>query len=94
MKVFVVRAENCEAYEDYLDWIEGVFSSKELAENYIDEEQSRYERDNKRIDELDELYCRDQLTEEGIKELRSLKDYWLKAWRCCPRYWSKEYEMN
>ena len=94
MKVFVVQAENREQYEDYSDWIEGVFYSKELAENYINEEQARYERDDKRINELDELYCQDQLTEEEIKELISLKYYWRKAWRCCPRYWIEEYKMN
>lgn len=94
MKVFVVQAENCEACENYSDWIEGIFSSKELAENYINKEEARYERDIKRINELGELYCQDQLTEEGIKELRSLQKYWLKAWRCCPRYWIEKYEMN
>lgn len=35
MKVYVVQADNCEAYEDFWHWTEGVFSSKELAEQYI-----------------------------------------------------------
>lgn len=35
MKVYVVQADNCEEYEDFWHWTEGVFSSKELAEQYI-----------------------------------------------------------
>lgn len=27
MKVYVVQADNCEAYEDFWHWTEGVFSS-------------------------------------------------------------------
>ena len=45
MKVYVVQADNCEAYEDFWHWTEGVFSSKELAEQYIKgEEARRYSR--------------------------------------------------
>ena len=36
MKVYVVQADNCKDWEDYRRWIEGVFSSKELAEQYIE----------------------------------------------------------
>ena len=32
MKVYVVQADNCERFEDFWHWTEGVFSSKELAE--------------------------------------------------------------
>ena len=93
MKVYVVQADNCEAYEDYLYWIEGIFSSKELAEQYIEKEKVRYDSDIARIDELNELYCEDQLSDEELCELSSLNDYWCKS-RCCPHYWIKEYEMT
>ena len=43
MKVYVVQADNCEAWDDFAHWTEGVFSSKELAEQYIEKEKIRYE---------------------------------------------------
>ncbi len=94
MKVYVVQADNCEAYEDFLRWTEGVFSSKELAEQYIEKETARYDSDIARIDELNELYDSDQITDEEFSELNSLKAYWYRAWRCCPHYWIEEHEMT
>ena len=94
MKVYVVQADNCEAYEDFWHWTEGVFSSKELAEQYIKGEEARYDSDQARIDELDDVYCEDSLSDEEFFELNSLKAYWSKAWRCCPHYWIEEYEMT
>ena len=93
MKVYVVQADNCEAYEEYWYWMEGIFSSKELAEQYIQKEKVRYDSDIARIDELNELYCEDQLSDEEFCELSSLNDYWCKS-RCCPHYWIEEYEMT
>ena len=94
MKVYVVQADNCERFEDFSHWTEGVFSSKELADQYIEKEKARYDSDVARIDELNELYYEDQLSDEEFSELFSLKAYWSKAWRCCPHYWIKEYEMT
>lgn len=94
MKVYVVQADNCEAYEDFWHWTEGVFSSKELAEQYIKGEEARYDIDQARIDELNELYCEDQLSDEEFSELCSLEGYWSKASQCCPHYWIEEYEMT
>ena len=94
MKVYVVQADNCEAYEDFWRWTEGVFSSKELAEQYINGEEARYDSDQARIDELYELYSEDQLSDEEFSELRSLGAYWGKASQCCPHYWIEEYEMT
>lgn len=82
MKVYVVQANNCEAYEDFWHWTEGVFSSKELAEQYIEKKKIRYHSDTARIDELNELYDSDRITD------------WSKASQCCPHYWIEEYEMN
>lgn len=93
MKVYVVQADNCEAYEDYWYWMEGVFSSKELAEQYIEKEKARYDSDIARIDELNERYCEDQLSDEELCELSSLNNYWCKS-RWCPHYWIEEYEMT
>ena len=95
MKVYVVQADNCERFEDFWHWTEGVFSSKELAEQYIEKEKIRYHSDTARIDELNELYfCEDQLSDEEFFELCSLEGYWSKASQCCPNYWIEEYEMN
>ena len=95
MKVYVVQADNFEAYiEDRWHWTEGVFSSKELAEQYIEKEEARYDSDIARIDELNELYCNDRITDEEYSELSSLQTHWRNAWRCCPHYWIDEYEMT
>ena len=94
MKVYVVQADNCEVYEDFWDWIEGVFSSKELAEQHIKGEEARYDSDIARIDELDELYDSDRITDEEYSELCRLMAYWSKASQCCPHYWIEEYEMT
>ena len=94
MKVYVVQADNREAYEDFWHWTEGVFSSKELAEQYIEGEEARYDSDVARIDELEDLYDEDRITDEEYFTLCSLQAYWSKAWRCCPHYWIDEYEMT
>ena len=94
MKVYVVQADNCETYEDFWHWTEGVFSSKELADQYIEKEKARYDSDVARIDELNELYCEDQLSDVEFFELCSLEGYWSKASQCCPHYWIEEYEMT
>lgn len=94
MKVYVVQADNREAYEDFWHWIEGVFSSKELAEQYIEGEEARYDSDVARIDELNERYCEDQLSDIEFFELCSLEGYWSRASQCCPHYWIEEYEMT
>lgn len=94
MKVYVVQADNCEAYEDFWRWTEGVFSSKELADQYIEKEKARYDSDIARIDELNDIYCEDSLSDEEFSELCSLEAYWSKASQCCPHYWIEEYEMT
>lgn len=94
MKVYVVQADNCETFEDFWHWTEGVFSSKELAEQHIKGEEARYDSDQARIDELNELYCEDQLSDIEFFELCSLEGYWSKASQCCPHYWIEEYEMT
>ena len=104
-KVYVVRAENCEEY-DRMHWIEGVFASKESAEKYIINEVNRYAADMARIEELEELSDRRRddgtydsfekygWTAEEYKEHEDLEMYWGKAWRCCPYYWIKEFELK
>ena len=94
MKVYVVQADNCEAYEDFWRWTEGVFSSKELADQYIEKEKVRYNNDIARIDELEDLYCEDSLSDEEFSELCSLKTYWSKASEYGLHYWIEEYEMT
>ena len=94
MKVYVVQADNREAYEDFAHWTEGVFSSKELAEQYIEKEKIRYDSDIARIDELNELYDSDRITDEESFELFSLDAYWSKASEYGLHYWIEEHEMT
>ena len=94
MKVYVVQADNCEAWDDFAHWTEGVFSSKELAEQYIKGEEGRYDSDQARIDELNDLDDEDRITDEEYFELCSLEGYWSRASQCCPHYWIEEYEMT
>lgn len=94
MKVYVVQADNCGFGEDFSHWTEGVFSSDNLAELYIEKEEARYETDSKRIDELEVHMCEDDITDEEYVELCDLRDYWFKAWPVCPHYWIEEYEME
>ena len=94
MKVYVLQADNCEACEEFWHWTEGVFSSKELADQYIEKEKARYDSDIARINELNDIYCEDSLSDEEFSELCSLEDYWRKASQCCPHYWIEEYEMT
>lgn len=105
-KVYVVKANNCEEYEDYCHWTEGVFASEESAKKYISDEERRYDKDMRRIDEFGKLADRRYddgtydsfekygLTAEEYEEYNVLRDYWSKAWRCCPHYWIKEYTVN
>ena len=94
MKVYVVQADNCESYEEYWHWTEGVFSSKELADQYIEKEKTRYDSDIARIDELNELYFEDHISDVEFFELCSLEAYWSRSSQCCPHYWIEEYEMT
>ena len=105
-KVYVVQAEAREGYEDYRDWIEGIFTSEESAKKYISDEKRRYDEDMRRINELEELSDRRSddgthdsfenygLTAEEFEEHETLQDYWSKALRCCPHYWIEEFEVK
>ena len=105
-KVYVVQADNREEYGGYSRWTEGVFASEESAEKYISDEERRYDEDARRIDELEELNDRRRddgtynsfekygWTAEEFEEHDALRDYWLKASRCCPFYWIEELEVK
>ena len=105
-KVYVVRAHNRQEYEDYNHWNEGVFASEESAEKYISDEKSRYEKDMRRFNELEELRHRRLddgtydsfegygLTAEEIEEYDSIACCWSKAWGNCPHYWIEEFDVK
>ena len=105
-KVYVVQADNREEYENYRHWTEGMFASEESAEKYISDEEIRYDEDMWRISELDELrdrrrvdgtydsFEKDGWTAEEFEEYNAIQDHWSKAWRCCPFYWIKEFEVK
>ena len=106
-KVYVVQADNNETYEDYRDWMEGVFASKESAEKYIENEKRRYDEDMRWICELEELNGRRRddgtydsfekygWTAEEFEEYEVLQSHWCyNTWECCPHYWIKEFEVK
>lgn len=105
-KVYVVQADNCEEYENYRHWTEGVFASEESAKKYIFDEERRYDENMRRISELEELSDRryddgtyDSFekygwTSEEFEEHEALQDHWRNACRCCPSYWIEKYEVN
>lgn len=105
-KVYVVQADNCETYKDYMHWTEGVFASEESAKKYISDEERRYDEDMRRIDELDELRDRRSdddtydsfekygWTAEELEEYKGIQRHWRKAWQCCPNYWIREFEVK
>ena len=105
-KVYVVQADNREKYGDYRNWVEGVFASEESAEKYISDEEKRYDEVMRRIRELKELSDRRRddgtynsfekygWTAEEFEEYDSLRDYWARAWKCCPFYWIEELEVK
>lgn len=59
MKVYIIKGNNGEMYEDYYEWIESV---------YIDKEKACKERDR-----LNRKSKRDYKKEKGLYELRSYK---------------------
>ena len=105
-KVYVVQADNNAAYRYYCHWTEGVFTSEESAEKFISDEERHYDEDMRRIRELKELNDRRRddgtydsfekygLTAEEYEEYKALRDYWSKAWRCCPHYWIEKFEIK
>lgn len=95
MRVYLVVGNNRESYEDYRVWNEAVFTSEELAKNYISERMKRYARDYARMDELYELkYIHGGLTVNEEEELQKLKERWRHAWDGCPDYVVEEYELR
>ena len=105
-KVYVVQADNNATYSHYCCWTEGVFASEESAEKCISDQERRYDEDMRRIDKLEKLNHRRRVdgtydsfekygwTVEEFEEYDSLRDYWSRAWKCCPFYWIEEFEIK
>ena len=105
-KIYVVQAEAREGYEDYRDWIEGIFTSEESAKKHVLDKERHYDEDMRRINELEELRDKRRddgtydsfeeygLTAEEHEEYDSLQSSWPRAWRYCPFYWIEEFEVK
>lgn len=94
MKVYIVIGDNNERYEDSRHWNDAVFTSREAAERYIQNQPEIYYGEQNRIDELEELkWDVRELDEDEEAELRFLKERWSNAWRCCPSYRIEEMEV-
>lgn len=80
MKIYMVIADNGQAYEDHDWWNVDAFISEEAAREYIQKLPSIIEKNENRMDELDELDDSRELTVLEKKERATL----YKQWGC---YW-------
>lgn len=79
MKVYVVIGNNGESYEDYRDWVSGVFADKELAELHIDRQPDLFAEDYAKIQRLWSV-MEDRML-EPIE--RMILDDLTARWPCC-----------
>lgn len=92
MKVYIVRGDNGESYEDHYWWNESVFAKFEDAEQYIRDIPARYAEDKLRIDELERREP-SKLTEDEKAELQQLWGFWYD-YNGVEHYSIDEYEVR
>ena len=80
MKIYMVIADNGESYEDHARWNVDAFSSPEAATEYINKLPSIIAEKEKRIDELCELKCTRELTNDEEEERFNLLHKWGHFW--------------
>ena len=76
MTIYMVIANNREAYEDYAEWNEAVFSSRKSAENYIKNQIEERSRDIHRMHEIEDIEHDRKLTDDEIAEYQELNYKW------------------
>lgn len=75
--IYLVNGQNDMTYEDFRWWNIQAFASKEDAERFIIEKQEEYLKDEKRLEELDdEWYRNDGLTDEKKAEWLAIRKKW------------------
>ncbi|WP_298061761.1 hypothetical protein [uncultured Rikenella sp.] len=53
MKIYIIKGNNNEVYEDYYEWIQSVYLNKENAEKEIEVLKKKYEENNYYIEEYE-----------------------------------------
>ena len=76
MTIYMVIANNCEAYEDYAEWNEAAFSLRKSAEDYIKNQIEEYSRDMHRMHEIEDIECDRKLTDDENAEYQELIYKW------------------
>ena len=76
MTIYMVIANNREAYEDYAEWNEAVFSSRKSAEDYIKNQIEEHSRDTHRMYEIEDIESDRKLTDDENAEYQELNYKW------------------
>ena len=76
MTIYMVIANNREAYEDYAEWNEAAFSSRKSAEDYIKNKIEERSRDTHRMYEIEDIECDRKLTDDENAEYQELNYKW------------------
>ena len=94
MKVYVVVGDNGQWYDRIREWNCDIFTSKESAERYIQEQPDRFNKDWKRIVELRDTSVDRRLSSEERKELMELTERWPYCMRAIiPTFRIEEFEL-
>lgn len=76
MTIYMVIANNREAYEDYAEWNEAAFSSRKSAEDYIKNQIEEHSRDIHRMYEIEAIEYDRKLTDDENAEYQELNYKW------------------
>ena len=76
MTIYMVIANNREAYEDYAEWNEAAFSSRKSAEDYIKNQIDEHSRDTHRMYEIEDIESDRKLTDDENAEYQELNYKW------------------
>lgn len=94
MKIYIVVANYADMYEDYcIEWNDAVFISEKAADEYIQRQPNRFDKDYRRIKELEDLIDTRALTEDELNEFQKLNFRW-RGCRYCPIYRIEEHEVR
>lgn len=76
MKIYMVIGDNCEAYEDHVQWNDAAFASRKSAEDYIKNRIEEHSRDINRMFEIEDIECDRKLTDDEHTEYLELNHKW------------------
>ena len=96
MKIYIVVADNSQAYEDHDNWNVATFASKEAAQKFIEDFPNEIAEAERRSDELDRLADIRELTPEEEEEYEQVYDLSCMYWHFFDygRFRIEEYELQ